>query len=320
MPDSIKKDDINFEDASDEQKAILGDMAEKGDAVIKSDDKGDDEDEKGEEIKDDKVGKETKKAKGKDEDDDDLSNLDDDIDKELSKEKKEDDDEDELDDDEDDDDDGEAKGRKPTSVPIWKHLKVVRNYKKKLQEAQVKSVSDDIGDSEIGEELQKEIDALSEETGIQSDSMKKILTMAQKVGNAPLIAKIKELEGMAKQVKEAKEDADFEKEFDSKIKDSVVEEHGEDALPKIKKALQRLAFTSQYAQVPLAVIYNGIGAFRGKKGTGRGTLSEGKKGGRKADQIIDFSRVSESDIDKMDDKTFNAYGAYLKAEGKKNEL
>lgn len=318
MPDSIKKDDINFEDANDEQKAILEDMAEKGDAVIKSDDKGDDEDEKGGEDKDDKGGKETKKAKDKEGDDDDLSNLDDEIDKELSKEKKEDDEDEDEEDDEDEDDD-EPKGRKPTSVPMWKHLKVVRNYKKKLREAQISSASDD-GDSEIGEELQKEIDAISEETGIQPDAMKKILSMAQKVGNAPLVAKIKELEGMAKQVKEAKEDAEFEKEFDSNVKDSVINEHGEEALPKIKKALQRLAFTSQYAQVPLAVIYNGIGAFRGKKGTGRGTLSEGKKGGRKADQIIDFSRVTEADIDKMDDKTFNAYSAYLKAEGKKNEL
>lgn len=308
----IEKNDVDYQGADEEQQKIIDEALDNGDDVIDNDDKKKDEEDK-DESKDDGAKKAVKKKKD-DKDDDDLSNLDEEIDK-LIDEEKEEDEEEEEDDDEDDDED--LKKDKSKVIPLWKHQKTVKKLKKDLADIQEQIKKQGVAKADVGDEFKEEIDAIAEETGLSTKAVEKMLSLGAKIGSAPLLQKIQSFETVAKKAREATEDANFDKQFESKLKEKVIAEHGQEKLAKIRQAVHRIAFTQPYTNVPLEVIYNGFEFFRGKKGTGRGTLSEGKKGGRDANIMTDFSKVTEDDIAGMDNKTFEEYSKYLKANSPK---
>ena len=307
MPNKDIKKDVDYQGADEDQKKIIDEALDGGDEVVDKDDKKDDSEDK--EVKDKKKD-EKKDSKKDDEDDDDLSNLDEEIDKITGK----DDDKDDDDDDEDDDkkDDKDLKNKKDV-IPLWKHQKQVNKLKKDLSDLQEQIKKQGVAKADVGDEFKEEIDSIAEETGLSTKAVEKMLSLGAKIGSAPLLQKIQSFEVVARKAQEAKEDADFDRQFQKDLEEKVVAEHGKERLAKVKEAMRRVAFTDQYSKVPLMVIYNGLDIFRGKKGTGRGTLSEGKKGGRDKNISMDFSKVTEDDITGMDSQTFEAYSKYLKA-------
>jgi len=331
--DTIKRDGVDYEGADDTQVAVINEALDEESKGEGGDDKGkktskDDKDteEKDKSKKDDK-GKKSKKTGDEDEGDDDLSNLDDEIDSELADEDDEDaedkDDEEEEDDDseDDDDDDDDDKGkkkvkRKASTVPLWKHQKSKRVLNKTITDLQNQVAELSGGDKKVGDEVKKKLSELSEKAGMDQEVLSEILELSVGISDKKFSKEISELKKNAKANTEAKQDLEFDREFNSDIKALVDEEHGKEHRDKIRKALHRLAFTNQYAEVPLTVIYNGIKAFRGKKGTGRGTVQGGKKGGRGTAKSLDFVNMSDSDVDNLSDEEFEDYGKWLRKSDK----
>lgn len=230
-------------------------------------------------------------------DDDGLSHLDEEVDKLIPKEeeKKE-----------------EKIGDQP--VPLAKHLKQLHNRDEKISELEAELAKVKQGKNETDPEYSERVSALAEKIGVDSESLTELLALAKNDASAEFNNKLKSIEPLILSVQQEKETQVFNKEFETKLLDLVKEEHGAENVDKVKKSLERLAFTSAYAKVPLEMIYKGLDLFRAKKAPK--TSPEGSGGGgNNITKVVDFSKITEDDIDGMDEKTFEAYGKWLRKNG-----
>ncbi len=249
-------------------------------------------------------GEESEEAKSEGEnqegdksDDDGLSHLDEEVDKLIPKEeeKKE-----------------EKIGDQP--VPLAKHLKQLHSRDEKISELEQELAKVKQGKNETDPEYSERVSALAEKIGVDSESLTELLSLAKNDASAEFNNKLKSLEPLILSVQQEKETQVFNKEFETKLLDLVKEEHGAENVDKVKKSLERLAFTPAYSKVPLEMIYKGLDLFRAKKAPK--TSPEGSGGGgNNITKVIDFSKITEDDIPGMDEKTFEAYSKWLHKNG-----
>lgn len=278
------------QDANEEQQKIIDEIvAEEG---------GQKEEVKvneGEESKETKS--EGENQEGEKSDDDGLSHLDEEVDKlipkeEAKEEKKE-----------------EKIGDQP--VPLAKHLKQLHSRDEKIAELEQELAKVKQGKNETDPEYSTRLSALAEKIGVDNESLVELLALAKNDASAEFNDKLKSIEPLILSVRQEKETQAFNKDFDTKLLDLVKEEHGAENVDKVKKALERLAFTPAYAKVPIEMIYKGLDLFRAKKAPK--TSPEGSGGGgNNVTKVIDFSKVTDDDIDAMDEKTFETYRKWLR--------
>ena len=272
--------------------------------------------------------KEEKEAIGdKKQADSDLSNLDEEVDKALAV----DDGEAGNDDlktppDSDDDDDGDGddgskdKGvnRKPLFVPLSKHTKAlekrdqkIADLQRQIEEAQNQPMKND-------DEVEQQLQEIADSMGVEKEVVEKLYGLSVKMTTNQFAAKLDQIQTQVKQFNDQKEDNLFNQEFDKDVLEMATAEHGEANVGKIKAVLHRLAFTPQYAKVPLHVIYNGIAAFRPKnkaQGSATAMSSRGSSNVKKASKI-DFDSITEDQIADLPTEDFEALSKHLKAKGR----
>ena len=81
----------------------------------------------------------------------------------------------------------------------------------------------------------------------------------------------------------------------------------DEKLSEIEEELHTLAYTEEFAKVPLSVIYKGNDDFRGLVQPKKVTAEEGKQFTGQGGKVVNFENATEEDVNKMDSKTFEQY-------------
>lgn len=238
----------------EETREILEEMEEDG---IKDDIDDSDPDEKPnsqqeEQDLDEEV--ERRKKKDEDEDEEDLDDDDEEDDDEEEKDKEDDEDEDE--------EKEELKSRKRPvkNIPVWQHKMEVKRAKqeadKQAREEMESELKKRVEDTPKGlSEKSDEIQSIVKEFGLDEEQGPKFVkslidVVEKKMGASEFSKKVEKLES---ELADAKEEAEFNKEFDtvsSVLRDEFGELSNKD-LSRIKKKLKDLAYSEKYHTYPL---------------------------------------------------------------------
>lgn len=220
-------------------------------------------------------------------------------------------------DDSDDDDDDDSE-RQTHTVPLKKHQIKLKKKDEQIAELQKQLALAQTDASKTDAEIRAEMEELADTMGVGQEVVDKLLNLASKSFEKRFGPQLQEASVVSQKQREALENQGFEREFSS-LEERIIQEHGEKAdKALIKKALYNLAFTEQYAKVPLEVIYNGLSAFRpSPKPAGRATAESGKSGGRVITKATDFANVTDEDVKAMDTETFLKYGKWLEQSTRK---
>jgi len=213
---------------------------------------------------------------------------------EAAKGKKSDDDddlEDGQDDDAGDDDegeDGEEDGKKkpkrtPKLMPLFEHEIAKKNWEKDLSEKDKKilELTQQLQDKSKPDQM-ADIEKFVEKTGLDKETVTGLVDIISKQlpkPGAELDAETKKrLQAFEQSQVEQAEKQGFDKEFTDKVI-PVLEKQGipEDKRGRVKKLLEKMAFTTKFANTPLDVIFKGCEEFDPfrEKGKPSGEASRG---------------------------------------------
>ena len=204
--------------------------------------------------------------------------------------------------------------RKPTLMPIYKHRLAESKWKERENEllGEIEKIKSQ-KPAQTSEEFDKKIQGLADKSGLDADFLKELVTLVRPKSELSDEVK-KKLESLEEERSSAYQSKMFEREFEEKIlplleKDSISEENRN----KIKKLLKKLAFTTDYAQTPLPVIYRGVEEFdrfraKGKKSaeSSRGGMSGGVGEEKDIREMTDeeFEKFSDEQGSKQSEKTY----------------
>jgi len=220
-------------------------------------------------------------------------------------------------------DDKEKKpDRTPKLMPAWKHKQAESIWQKKekdlldtieLLKNQPSSVDNKNNNapSDNGEELEKLVEDI-QENGLGKEQIAKLVSLVKgKDDLSPKISGlIEDINHMKESEKDKIEELEFNTDFDKDIAGLVKAEYpdiSDDNLTKIKEKLHDLAYTEEYAKVPLKIIYKGLDDFR-EMFPKKAKSAEGSRGGEnRQTDALDFENMTEEQLAKLSDADTDKY-------------
>ena len=201
---------------------------------------------------------------------------------------------------------GDKTVRTPRLMESWKHDIAEKNWGKE-REGFAKTISTletALEAAKASPDRAKLIKDFAEKSGMDPENVENFLKLA----GMPLAGIKKELEDLKtvfqksdRDNKWAREDRAFEEDFEKVLipilnTDNIPQENRS----RLKKLLHTLAFTAEYANTPLPVIYRGVEDFRQFSGKGVKKSAEASKGGIRGGKEgeIDWMSLEPDDFDK----------------------
>jgi len=214
--------------------------------------------------------------------------------------------------------------RQPKFVRLEKHLKLrdkVKDLEAKLAGASSQVVKENLTPAEQTA-ITDEVAAFAEANGYDAEQTKKLVMLAEEGAYKKLeekfAGKFAQLETVAKQAQQEKDEVEQENIFSNQFKELGSElpqykEHIQELEPVIKK----LAFSKEFHLAPLSAIYTYLREVKGMKPTEKRATVEGSNGGTAHNDVsVDFERIArdgdEQAIKSMDSKTFAEFKAFIK--------
>ena len=234
--------------------------------------------------------------------------------------------------------------RTPGLMPKWVHERAKSDYEGKisdlttaLEEAtkgkQEGQSSDTAPSEEQQKALEQEVSKVAEEHGLKPELVKSLVELGMKFGGklpAEVQEKLKAVDDFKAAQEVAAEESAFQASFDKDIVPLIKAEYGEDLDPdtiqKIRTELMEKAYSDEFANTPLGVLYKGHDSFRGFTRTAKKSAEPSRGGEGRSDSPADgdganedeeFANVTDEDIDKMDTATFDRYTKWAEASEKK---
>lgn len=115
-----------------------------------------------------------------------------------------------------------------------------------------------------------------------------------------------EINALLAREKQAKQDNMFDDEIDALLEDSSISDEDKDNIKSKKSEIKDLAFTEENKNSSAYEIF-----FRKVKPTLTGKKTAETSKGRTANDLVDYDRVTDEDIDKMSSKEFDKYSEYM---------
>lgn len=222
-------------------------------------------------------------------------------------------------------------------LPNWIHEKAIREKNEEIDSLsktieELKSSNNDKPNEEISESdkdsLKAEIEEKFKDKDLDPEIIESIVKIAIERGGklpAEVQDKLKVIDDIREKSEIEAEETAFNSNFEEFVVPLIKAEYGEDiskdTIDVIREKTKEIAYTEEYKQTPYGVIYKGVDDFRKFERPKAGSES-GKGGmnnsdtGKETDEM-DFSNVSEEDIDKMDGPTFDKFSEWQEDQEKK---
>jgi len=223
------------------------------------------------------------------------------------------------------------KRRAPKLIPAWVHERAKAELekensalKKQIEEAaKGSSTGADAGNDgakKTDEELEKEINDIAEQQGVDPKVIKAAVDIAVKRAGVLPPGVMQELEHVRKyreqqdvQAEEVLFSADFERQITPLIKAEYGESASQEVIDGIKEKMKSLAYSPEFANVTYTMLYKGSDQFRGIVPTPK-RGAESSRGGTitqattSTEDDIDLTKPLADDvIGKLSDKQFEIY-------------
>ena len=183
--------------------------------------------------------------------------------------------------------------------------------------------------AEVTAEVEKELDLISQETGIGKDALKKLVNLPAKVTEkmiADALAnvrtetadKLKPFNQLQEENEIKREELEFESDFNKIVVPLIKSEYGDgvspETLEEIKEKMKAKAYEPANAETPYQVIYKGFDEFRGlaspKTKTGEDSRPGAERGG---EAELDLNNLSDEDVANMGREEFEKLSNQLGA-------
>ena len=217
--------------------------------------------------------------------------------KEEKKEEKEEKEEDEK-------EDKEKVGRVPKTMPIWKHKIAEKDWEKKVDKLQLDLEEATKKSTPVQAEKIKE---MVEKYGLEEGMVKDLIGI---VGGSKSLDKDSKdkIAKIEKELADSKEDKIFDREFSKDI--VTLEDLKKEDQEEVKKLLKDLAFTEEYAKVPLKRIWR-FEEFDKFRGEVKGKKSAESSGGGARGELTNYDSWTKEDIKNASGSEFDKYCDYM---------
>lgn len=219
--------------------------------------------------------------------------------------------------------------KRPRLMPAWAHEAAKNNWEKRegellkeletLKAGKGPESKDTQPTPEQQETLERDIDELVKaHPGISKELAKSLVELGMKHGGkipADITEKLKEVDSFRAQREAQAEEQAYNAAFDKEVLPLIKAEFGEsvaqDTIQEIRSKMLELAYSDNFAQTPLPVIFKGVDEFRTFKRPPAASAERSQGGaerqaGAEGDDS-EFTSVTDEDIEKMDSKTFDRY-------------
>lgn len=218
------------------------------------------------------------------------------------------------------------KTRVPKTMLTYKHKIAEKNWAKEKDTLNktIEDLKNKPSDTPIQQEnLDKDIQALAEETGLDEKVLKKIINLrpTQSIPTdltEKLAKDIAEVNELKESLLDNKSELDFNNDFTNDVLPLIKSEYGDISdsdLAILKKRMKNAATMEDYVGTNLALLYKGLDNFRPKVGKKSAEPTDGGKA--RSDGTMDYSNVSDDQVEKWtnsnapaDKKMLEDYFAY----------
>lgn len=223
-----------------------------------------------------------------------------------------------ADEDEEDEESDSKPQRKAKMMPAWKHevaLKdIERKHKEEMETLKTSLTKGEEKDNAVAAD-DEAVKKIADKYQVEPDFIRDIVSIYGAKLPKDVEAKLAKLDELSQQHQEAVDEQTFSREFDKDVLPLLTAEYPDlspKQLDKLKRRVHSIAFTEDYAKTPLSVIYKGLDEFRGVVKAPKTTAEHGKPGSEQVKDVldVDFENVSEEDVSKMDEATFDKFLEY----------
>lgn len=230
----------------------------------------------------------------------------------------------------------EAPRSKGKLMPAWAHEVATKKLNQEIEnlKGQLAAKGDTTGQQpaspptqapQSDEKLNEQVNSLAEKHNLDPELVKSIVELGRANSNVlppevqALIAKSQDIDTIKASYEVQAEEQAFNSSFDEHVVPLIKAEYGEDVgkdtIDAIRESMKETAYTEEFQGTPYSVIYKGVDTFRGYSRPAAQTAEPGRGGTEHVNQHtaseVDFSTVSQEDIDKMDGETFDKYSDWL---------
>lgn len=209
--------------------------------------------------------------------------------------------------------------REPSTIPAWEHKVAEKKWQKETEILRQEIEQLKSAPKQTSAQNAQTIRDLAEAHGLALDEKQEQFFQALLAQAVPQDV-TKKLEQFEQDKQVASLEQQFEQEFNDTVS-AIKEKYGEvssSTLADVKKTLHKLAFSETYAKVPLKKI------FLAEQDTFKIQRVEHKESiiapqaGRSRETTVDFSNVTDAEIDKMSVSDFEKYDEWLKGKQEKS--